>query len=44
MMVEILTKSGAVIHVDDSDPAQQAVLPVAIAAFGGAISVEEIGS
>lgn len=34
-MLEIITKFGAVIHLNELDPRQVAMLPVATAAFGG---------
>ena len=34
-MLEIITKFGAVIHIDELDPRQVAMLAVATAAFGG---------
>ena len=34
-MLEIITKFGAVIHIDEHDPRQATMLAVADAAFGG---------
>lgn len=36
-MKEIITMSGAVIHVDPDDQGQMQMLPVALAAFGGSL-------
>lgn len=41
-MLEILTKSGAVIHVDDTNSRQMAMLDVAATAFGGVLVQHEI--
>lgn len=42
-MLEILTKFGAVIHIDPQDDNQKLMLDVATSAFGGAITIQEIG-
>ena len=34
-MLEIITKFGAVLHINELDPRQVAMLSVATAAFGG---------
>lgn len=34
-MLEVITASGAIIHVDPTVSAQMQMLPVAISAFGG---------
>ena len=34
-MLEIITKFGAVIHIDEKDPRQTTMVAVAAAAFGG---------
>jgi hypothetical protein len=41
-MLEVLTKFGAVIHVDDDSPNQKLMMDIAISAFGGAVSIEEV--
>lgn len=41
-MQEILTKFGAVIHIDPLDPRQIAMLQVAVSAFGGIVTREEL--
>lgn len=41
-MLEILTKSGAVIHVDPLSAAQMQMLEVATTAFGGVLIEHEI--
>lgn len=41
-MLEILTKSGAVVYIDEGNPNHTTMLPVALAAFGGAVVEIEI--
>ena len=41
-MQEILTKSGAVLHVDETNPNQQRVLKLVTGLFGGESSVTQI--
>ena len=41
-MLEILTNSGAVIHIDEDNPRQLAMLEVASAAFGGIVLKTEM--
>lgn len=40
--IEIITTSGAVIHVDDEIAAQTSMLPTVIAAFGGEVFRAEL--
>ena len=41
-MLEILTKSGAVIHVDEKNPQQAALLNIAVMALGGEAAQMEL--
>jgi len=41
-MLQILTKSGAVINIDPTNTSQITMLPVALAAFGGQVASIEI--
>ena len=41
-MQEILTVSGAVIHIDNSNPQQTNLLPVVLAAFLGEVVTTEL--